>query len=240
MRKEIGIAKCPSDNKSSNHRIYGLDESCFDTLNEKSAYRIWFLYWDWSCTTENKIRLTLWRQDKDHLKKFKDFIKSSDRPIKTKMVEWKPYAHIEFRSWRVHNKVKEYELTTRKELRHRLNLWLLQPEIRRHFLRWLFDADWCFYIENPNRFRCEVTGYMPIMKDVKNLLVLDWVISDQKKIVKNGSIWRLKFWTNESISIYNYLYGKSPFYYLTRKYDLWRNYLQRLSDKTSKKDDSIV
>lgn len=222
MRKEIGIAK--SSNENGKKRKYSLDENCFSELNEKSAYWIGFLYWDWSCTNENKIRCTLQEQDREHLFKFRDFIKSNDRPIKTILHnildKVYSYAHIEFRSWKIHNILKQYELTIRKENRHRLNIALLQPEIRRHFIRWVFDADWYVWKEKTWLLRSEITGYMSLLKDIKNILVLDWIIWDTKNIVKNWNIFRLRFSKQDTKKLLQYLYGNKPFYYLKRKY-MW-------------------
>lgn len=217
-------------------RKYKLKEKVFDTLTNELAYWLGFLYGDGNCTTENKIRVTLSQKDKEHLFSFRNFIGSEDRPIKdrTHQIGGKEYysSNIEFRSWRVHNKIKKYELTIRKEFRKRLNIELLQPEIRRHFVRGVFDADGSFYYDGHKRqwLFAEITGYKTLLKDIKNILVVDGVISSKKKIVKNNSIFRLRLAKNDTINLIDYIYKGEPKFKMKRKYNLAQQYRERLNE----------
>lgn len=82
-------------------RKYTLNESCFDTLDEKTAYWIGFLYGDGNCTRENKVRLSLQWNDREHLFAFRSFINSLNRPIKEKINNFTNAhsANFEFRSF---------------------------------------------------------------------------------------------------------------------------------------------
>lgn len=214
-------------------RKYRLDEKVFDNVTEDSAYWIGYLYGDGNCTMENKVRLTVSYEDRDILYQFRDFIKSNDRPVKDFILKDKQYSKLELRSWRIHNKIIPYGLTTRKDSRGRLPVDLLQYEKGKAFVRGLFDADGCFYYDglHKNNLFAEITGYMPVLKDVKQLLVSAGVIGTNKKIVKNGCIFRIRMAKKDTIKFIEYLYGDNPKYYLRRKYGIAKSYLERLNEK---------
>ena len=217
-------------------RKYQLDEKVFDELTDDLAYWLGFLYGYGNCTMENKVRLSVSYADRDILYQFRDFIKSNDRPVKDFISNDKPCSKIEFRSWRVHNKIIPYGLTTRKSNRGRLNVDLLQYEKGKAFIRGLFDADGSFYYDgkHKNHLFAEITGYMPVLKDVKQLLVAAGVINPNKKIVKNGSVFRIRMAMKDTIKFIEYLYGDNPKYYLRRKYGIAKSYLERLNEKEHK------
>lgn len=214
-------------------RKYRLDEKVFDNVTEDSAYWIGYLYGDGNCTMENKVRLAVSYEDRDILYQFRDFIKSNDRPVKDFILKDKQYSKLELRSWRIHNKIIPYGLTTRKDSRGRLPVDLLQYEKGKAFVRGLFDADGCFYYDglHKNNLFAEITGYIPVLKDVKQLLVSAGVIGTNKKIVKNGCIFRIRMAKKDTIKFIEYLYGDNPKYYLRRKYGIAKSYLERLNEK---------
>lgn len=214
-------------------RKYRLDEKVFDNITEDSAYWIGYLYGDGNCTMENKVRLAVSYEDRDILYQFRDFIKSNNRPVKDFILKDKQYSKIELRSWRIHNKIIPYGLTTRKDSRGRLPVDLLQYEKGKAFVRGLFDADGCFYYDglHKNNLFAEITGYMPVLKDVKQLLVSAGVIGANKKIVKNGCIFRIRMAKKDTLKFIEYLYGDNPKYYLRRKYGIAKSYLERLNEK---------
>ncbi len=213
-------------------RKYPINEQMFDKINNKSAYWLGFLYADGNCTTENRIRLQLSLKDKDVLNKFRNFMQSNTRPIKLKDNNGYPACHFGFRSWRVHNRVKVYELTQRKEKRHRLHPDLLQKGIRQHFIRGYFDGDGSFYVDKRGYLFAEITGYKPVIRDIKNCLVSDGIISEKKKIVKNGpTVVRLRLSASEAVLLGKYLY-KDAFYFADRKHTIYKNHVERLNNLT--------
>ena len=222
-------------------RKYKLNEKIFDTLTDDGAYWIGFLYGDGNCTTENKIRLSLSNTDYQQLIRFRNYIGNDSRPIKQFQSCGKPQCGFEFRSWHMHNALSKYDLTKRKENRGRLHIDLLQDQVVRHFVRGLFDADGSFYFDGRNKeaLFSEITGHMAVLKDIKNILVRFNVISDKKKIVKNGSVFRIRMAKADTINLIKFMYADSPRYFLSRKYSLAKSYLDRLSDTTSK-DEAIV
>lgn len=214
-------------------RKYQLDEKVFDNLTLDSAYWLGYLWGDGNCTMENKVRLAVSYSDRDILYQFRDFIKSNDRPIRDFILDGRQYSKLELRSWRIHNKIKYYGLTLRKDSRGRLPVDLLQYEEGRAFIRGLFDADGTFYYDgiHKNHLFAEISGYMPVLKDVKQLLVSAKVINEKKKIVKNGKIFRIRLAMKDTLKFIEYLYEDNPKYYLRRKYGIAKSYLERLNEK---------
>ena len=222
-------------------RKYKLNENIFDTITRDSAYWIGFLYGDGNCTSENKIRLVLSATDYEHLIKFRAFVGSIERPIKQFINFREALAcGFEFRSWHMHDILKKYELTRRKENRGRLHQDLGQDSVIRDFIRGVFDADGCFYYDglHKNNLFAEITGRTALLKDIKEALVRAGVISDKKKLVKNGCIKRIRLAKDDTIRFIKFIYADKPRYYLSRKYGMALSYLERLNDMTQKRSDS--
>lgn len=215
-------------------RIYALNDKVFDTINRNSAYWIGFLYGDGNCTCQNKIRLALSWSDRDHLIKFRDFLQTPDRPIKEVVTEYGHNASIELRSWKLHNILKKYELTKRKDHRGYVHIDLLQDSIVSDFVRGIFDADGCFYYDglHKNNLFAEITGRKPLMKSLKQVLVRHNIINDKKKIVKNGSIFRIRLAKQDTLKLVAFLYKDNPRYFLKWKYGIAKCYLDRLNEST--------
>lgn len=222
-------------------RKYELNEKIFDELTPDGAYWIGFLYGDGNCTCENKIRLSLSGEDYQQLIRFRNFIGNVEKPIKQFLCNGKPVCGFEFRSWHMHNSLAKYELTRRKENRGRLHTDLLQDVYSRNFIRGLFDADGSFYYDglHKNNLFSEITGHMAVLKDVKNILTRFNVINDKKKIVKNGSVFRIRMTKADTINLIKFMYANSPRYFLSRKYGMAKSYLDRLNDTTSKDEATV-
>lgn len=218
-------------------RKYKVNETIFSELNEDKCYWIGFLYGDGNCTCSNKIRLALSYQDYNQLIRFRNFIGSDDKPIKLWMNNGHQACGFEINSWKIKEDLKQYQLTRRKEHRTRLHPKLFNKD----FIRGLFDADGSFYYDGKHKDRlfAEITGYKAVLKDIKNILVANDVISDKKKIVKNGSIFRIRLAMKDTIKFIHYIYSDSPRYYLSRKYVMAMSYLDRLNDTTSKDEATV-
>ena len=222
-------------------RIYKLNETIFDKLTPDVAYWLGFMYGDSNCTCENKIRFALADKDYSQLVRFRNFIGNDEKPIKRFESNGKPCCGFEFRSWKIHNKLAIYQITKRKENRGRLHIDLLQDSFAPHFIRGLFDADGSFYYDglHKNNLFAEITGHMAVLKDVKNILTRFNVISVKKKIVKNGSVFRIRLAKEDTIKLISFMYADSPRYFLSRKYGMAKDYLDRLND-TALKDEATV
>lgn len=218
-------------------RKYKLNETIFERVTPDVCYWVGFLYGDGSCTNENKVRLSLGYEDYQQLIRFRNFIGSDDKPIKVWERDGHQYCTFETRSWRIHNSITKYQLTRIKKNRTRLHIDLFNKD----FIRGLFDADGSFYYDGRNKdaLFTEITGYKPVLKDVKNILVSAGVISNKKNIVKNGCIFRIRMAKEDTLNFIKYIYGDSPRYFLSRKYAMAMNYLERLSDATSKDETTV-
>lgn len=120
------------------HRKYNLNESSFSKIdNEEKAYWLGFLSGD-GIITENKIRLRLANKDKEHLKKFKEFVQWTGKDY-----YYKPTNSLEvgFRSLKAIHDLAHYYVTSRKTLRVKFPNIL--KSLERHFIRGVFDADGC-------------------------------------------------------------------------------------------------
>lgn len=226
---------------SDNKRKYTLNEQVWDTLTPELAYWLGFLYGAGNCTQENKVRLQIQWGDREHLFAFRNFIGSENRPIKEIITDRCHNASIEFRSWKVHNIIKKYELTKVKAHRGRLHISLLHPDVVRDFIRGIFDADGSFYYggTHKNYLYAEITGHMPLLSDIKNVLIEAKVLNQTKHITRNGSIFRLRFAKEATLKLIEYLYGGNPLYKLSRKYSMVKHYLDRLNEVTTKVEATV-
>jgi hypothetical protein len=73
----------------------------------------------------------------------------------------------------------------------------------------------------------EITGFLPLLFDIKNILVLEGIVNDGKKIVKNGSIFRIRLCASETINFAQYIY-KDAKDYIRRKYNSYKSHAERL------------
>lgn len=77
----------------------------------------------------------------------------------------------------------------------------------------------------------EITGYKPLIKDIKNILVADKIIKDTKNIVKNGSIVRIRLSATDTLKLGEYLYKDYPnIYRCDRKYNTYKVHAERLNN----------
>lgn len=224
-------------------RKYELNEEVFDEVNSESAYWIGYLYGDGNCTNENKIRVCCAEKDKELVINFRNFIQCIKKPIKHFLNNGRyPTVSFEIRSWKIKKALAKYELTQRKEQRGAVHIDLLQDEIARDFVRGLFDADGCFYYDglHKNNLYAEITGNMPVLKSIKSILVRHKIIDEGKKIVSNGSVFRIRLAKSDCLKLIKFMYEGKPRYFLKRKYGLARSYLDRLNEMTLKQSEATV
>ena len=218
-------------------RKYALNEKAFDEVNSSSAYWIGYLYGDGNCTRENRIRLCCSEKDKDILFSFRDFVSCVEKPIKDFMAAGKyPSCSFEVISWKIKKTLSKYGLTKPKKDRGLLHIDLMQDNVAKDFVRGLFDADGSFYYDglHKNNLFAEITGYLPVMKSLKSILLRHKVISEKKKITSNGKVFRIRLAQADCLRLIDFMYGEKPRYFLKRKYGLAKSYLDRLNETTHK------
>lgn len=212
-------------------RKYTLDERKFDTITADSAYWAGFIYGDGNIQ-ENRLRLELCWEDRNHLFKFRNFM-GSTHPVKEKLRENCHNGGISFRSWRITKALHKFGITDIKSKRGRLPLELLTSPYRREFIRGLIDADGSFYYDGHNKDHlfCEITGYLPVLKDVLNILRMEQVVVN-KKIVKNGSVFRIRLAEAAATKLLTYLFkDNNSAFFLDRKKHLVDSHLERLNER---------
>ena len=130
---------------SLSRRTHTLNETCFDEINDASAYWIGFLIAD-GCIYRNEIILALASRDKSHLEKFRRFLNSSHPITKTNVGAYV----IRFRSTPLCEKLKSYGVTSQKSL-YAKTIPLLA--CNQHFWRGVFDGDgYLGIIEKPSYY----------------------------------------------------------------------------------------
>ena len=89
------------------------------------------------------------------------------------------------------------------------------------------------FIQNlhKNHLFAEITGYLPVLKSLKQILESAGVITDKKHITRNGNVFRIRFPKDSCLKLIRYMYKGSPKYYLRRKYGIAKDYLDRLNEK---------
>lgn len=212
---------------------YDYDKDVFNSVNEKSAYWIGFIISD-GYMNGNRLAIALSEKDIDLLRQFKDFIRSPKRPIR-KFISNRNYpsAEIRVRSWDYKKALDKYGMNLLKKDRSYVPIELLQDDIRRHFLRGIFDADGSYYIDTRGYMFAEITGYKRMLKIVKQILVSDKIISEKKKITKNGKIFRIRLSAQDAIKLGEYLYKGYPNIYCShRKHNIYQAHVERLNNTT--------
>ncbi|MBM2834157.1 MAG: endonuclease [Candidatus Brocadiaceae bacterium] len=114
----------------------------------------------------------------------------------------------------------------------------IPDEYMRHFIRGCWDGDGTVYIErrNGNLKTSFISGSIEFIKVLKEHLrkqALSEVTLYEDRRSKKGNVsYYFRYGTKDSIKLFHYLYdGVSESQYLKRKYEVFRNYLDR--DKTT-------
>lgn len=206
---------------------YVKDETVFEEINnEEKAYWLGFLYADGYVSNNDNIELSLQKQDKNHLDKFKLFLKT-DTPIKLKRIKLNNKEFISYRliicSKKINNDLIQKGCINKKSLTLTFpNENILPKEFRRHFIRGYVDGDGCITrsgVKNPQT-TLKVEGTEFFLKDVAKIIKEDTgiEISSIKKS-NRGQHWTLAVAGNiKTIKALNYLYDNSNIY-LDRKKD---------------------
>jgi len=213
-------------------RKYGYNSTVFDLVNEKSAYWIGFIMGD-GYINGNRLTIALAKKDEDILRQFKDFISSTDRPIRNFISNNNPAVEIRIRCWAYKKALDNYGMGLLKKDRNLVNIDLFQESVRRHFIRGVHDADGSFYVDQRGYLFSEITGYKGFLRNIKSILVADSIISEKKKITKNGNVFRIRLSTTDTIKLGSYLYRGYPNIYCSRrKYNIFISHVERLNNTT--------
>lgn len=216
-------------------RNFYLDEKVFNVLDNINSYWLGFLWGD-GYINGNRLQLALSYKDYDHLVKFKNFMKSKELNIRIFNSKCKETisksCEIRFRSWKIHSDLEKYKITLNKNIRGKIPNIFYNKNVRRIFLRGLFDADGCFTINGRGYLFAEITGEIETMLYVKKLIEKD--LGMILNIVKNGSIYRIRFSASNTIKLGDYIYkDKTDDEFLSRKYDKFINHKDNMKKENN-------
>lgn len=211
--------------KERTSRTKTINENAFDNLEDEDvAYWLGFLFAD-GCIHKDffTIELSLKEEDKEHIKKFLDFM-GSDADIKRRKIELNGKTHYASRgvicSTKIARRLNELGCTPNKSLT--LKFPELPKESLRHFIRGYFDGDGSVTISKRSINRKSSLSFSLISTEefldhYQNIL-LDLGIN-KIKYQKTGNAFICTHGGNIVASkFYNYIYTNSTVY-LERKHD---------------------
>lgn len=203
------------------------DDCVFDSIDtEEKAYWLGFLYAD-GCVSDgtrtNNIELSLKLSDKDHLEKFKRFLKTP-KEVQTDSFR----CRLTVTSVYLRKRLIEIGCTPRKSLTLKFpSMEIFKDEsLIKHFVRGYVDGDGCLSL---------IKGWYPTVSilgttNFLNSLQKDIGIEKTRKLRKNdykseSDTMVLSFVGKSAISFTKYLYEDSSIY-LDRKYKKYQAFLK--------------
>lgn len=205
---------------------YERNSNVFEKIDsEEKAYWLGFLYADgYIDQDKGEIILGLADKDKEHIKKFRNFLET-DNPYKDKINNQnKPYRFFRIYDRKICNDLGNQGLFRKKSLALEPKM-IMPTNLLIHWSRGLFDGDGSIYPQknskNSIRYRLNLTGTESILNFVMNL----WGIS--KKLDRNRSIPKFVVaGKGETNKILHLLYDDATIY-LDRKYNLAKEAIQK-------------
>lgn len=233
--------------KSYNYKIINCDECFFEQLNNTSLYWLGFLMAD-GCVHKNTIRLSLSIKDIDHVKKFKNDIKSDVKIsivknfLNKKNKKWKDVDVVSFglTSKKIVNDVKKFGLIPNKTFKTKfVNAIKRHPNVH-IFCRGYFDGDGCWHLHNPKsrpnhkaQLVFALRGTKDFLIDFNNIMILKGILPNiclNKKINMSSNIGQLTYNGNNICSdiakwLYQDILKGQQNNYLKRKFDIVKDKL---------------
>jgi len=154
-------------------RKYNLNENFFDTLNEKSAYWLGFLYADGYVRMKDgksgELKLKLKDTDKGHIEKFLNDIECN-KPIKCGIDNKSKFCSVTVYSNSLVNKLFELGCVNNKT--QKIRLPNLNDNLMNHFIRGYFDGDGSISkVKNrPNSFVVSICSNKNFNEDIIKFL----------------------------------------------------------------------
>ncbi len=223
-------------------KIY-FNENFFSKWSNEMAYVLGLIYTDGNITdTSVKMgRLTFAQREKESVENFLNLIGADSKILYRRREKYVNttagelyYFHIN--SDIVYRQLLELGLTPNKSLS--MTFPKIPEDYIRHFIRGCWDGDGTVYIEKRNgnlktAFVCGSLEFITVLKEHLHKQGLSDVTLYEDRRSKKGNVsYYFRYGTNDSIKLFHYLYeGVSESQYLKRKYEVFKNYLDR--DKTT-------
>lgn len=203
------------------HNELKFDNTVFDEIdNEEKAYWLGFLYADGNVATKtNVITLSLKKDDYEHLKKFKDFLKCKinilDGNVK---INDKTYSFCRLCICDKHFKQRLIDLGCIPQKTLKLtfpNVDIFKDKrLIYDFIRGYVDGDGCLTFSRSGRLSITIVGTESFLKSIQS------IFSEEFKIckIKKSSVFQLYCTGDKADNVANILY-KNANIYLNRKYN---------------------
>jgi len=199
--------------------------NAFDDYTEESCYWAGFLAADGNVDSKGRIRLMLKYDDILHLEKFKDYLQST-HTVSSNTTTYNRCS-FEFTDKNMCEILDlNFNIVPEKSLIMKFPSFI-NPSTMRHFLRGYFDGDGSICESFSNRNSTTATLYTTFCSGSFDFIKfifehLTKIIGTQGHLQNfgTGRKWQIKYNTNDSISLLNYLYKDSKVY-LDRKYSLY-------------------
>lgn len=202
-----------------------LNTTAFDEYTEESCYWAGFLAADGNVDLKGRIRLMLKYDDITHLEKFKEYLQSTHKVASN--TDTYNRCSFEFTNKEMCEVLDlNFNIVPHKSLVIKFPHFI-QADMVRHFLRGYFDGDGSICESFSNRNSVTATLYTTFCSGSFDFINYIYTfINDRLKTLGHlqdfgtGKKWQIKYNTNDSIKLLNYMYGDCSIY-LDRKYALY-------------------
>lgn len=218
LKKYYGITFLPDGKKEINSNF-------FDNIDtEEKAYWLGFFFADGYIDNKNGFDLVLCEEDYEHVKKFKEALKSKHKiGLKNVKLDNKIFkaCRLNIKDKNIHNKLIEYGCVNNKSLVvefPNINIFTKKRLIK-DFIRGYFDGNGSIGIDKKGYYKVQITSGSYAFLETLSLLLDDLNIKSYiYHTEKRKNVYDLKFQKENRDKFLKYIYRKSTIY-LDRKYE---------------------
>lgn len=202
-----------------------LNKSAFDEYTEESCYWAGFIAADGNVDLKGRIRIMLKYDDMAHLEKFKQYLQSTHKISSN--TETYNRCSFEFTDKEMCETLDlNFNIIPEKSLIMKFPHFI-PTNMLSHFLRGYFDGDGSICESFSNKNSVTATLYTTFCSGSFDFInYIYQFVSNEVKTTGHlqdfgtGKKWQIKYNTNDSIKLLNYIYGSCSIY-LDRKYALY-------------------
>jgi hypothetical protein len=197
----------PRRDSSRARIVYPIWHEAFSVITPESAYWIGFLMADGSVIDQTKIQLALKQEDKNHLEKFRAFLRTENRPIYS--VPSTNSCAIKVHSEQMVKDLSQYGVVRRKSL---IAEALCEIDMQPTFWLGVFDGDGCVDIRKQLRVR--MCGAKTLMLQFLNFLECYKIHGRNKSyrvsMCQSGSVSEVCLLGQRAINFLQFAYSNCP------------------------------
>ncbi len=202
-----------------------LNTAAFDEYTEESCYWAGFLAADGNVDSKGRIRLMLKYDDIFHLEKLKTYLKST-HAVSSNTTTYNRCS-FEFTNKEMCEVLDlNFNIVPEKTLVMKFPHFI-RPDMIRHFLRGYFDGDGCICESFSNKNSVTATlyttfccGSFDFINYIYTFVNTRLGTSGHLQDFGTGKKWQIKYNTNDSVKLLNYMYDDCTVF-LDRKYALY-------------------